>query len=196
MVVAESEEVGVGEKNLMNIRENKFGSTYGSGTEIVCNVDLVMKYARKISELSEYNPITVIVVLNSTKYVGTTYLCANGNAVALCPMSENLVPNDFKGIVRHEACGHGFGFLADEYVYFQREIPSQVKQEIKAWQDWGFQMNWDFTNDSTTILWKDFIGLDKYLGVGAYAGGYEYQYGIWRCEKNNFMNNNIPYFNV
>ena len=196
MVVAESEEDGVGEKNLMNIRENKFGSAYGSGTEIVCNVDLVMNYARKIGELPENKPITVIVVLNSTKYAGTTYLYANGDAVALCPMSTNPAPNDFEGIVRHEACGHGFGFLADEYVYFQQEIPNKRKQEIKAWQKLGFQMNLDFTNDSTSILWKDFIGLDKYKRVGAYAGGCEYQYGVWRSEENSCMNNNVPYFNT
>ena len=32
--------------------------------------------------------------------------------------------------------------------------------------------------------------------MGAYEGGYEYQYGVWRSEANSCMNNNIPYFNV
>lgn len=57
-------------------------------------------------------------------------------------------------------------------------------------------MNLDFTNDTSTILWKDFIGLEKYPQVGAYQGGYEYAYGVWRSEENSCMNNNIPYFNV
>lgn len=57
-------------------------------------------------------------------------------------------------------------------------------------------MNLDFTNDTSAILWKDFIGTDKYEMVGAYEGGFEYQYGVWRPEENSCMNNNIPYFNA
>ena len=38
--------------------------------------------------------------------------------------------------------------------------------------------------------------MDKYAPVGAYEGGYEYQYGVWRSEENSCMNNNIPYYNV
>lgn len=68
--------------------------------------------------------------------------------------------------------------------------------EIKEWQKLGYQMNLDFTNDTSAILWKDFIGTDKYEMVGAYEGGFEYQYGVWRPEKNSCMNNNIPYFNA
>lgn len=92
--------------------------------------------------------------------------------------------------------GHGFGFLCDEYVYYKQKMPESRKKKLKEWQELGFQMNLDFTSDSSSILWKDFIGLDKYKQVGAYEGGYEYQYGVWRSEENSCMNNNIPYFNV
>ena len=196
MVVAESNEEGVGENNLSGAIDNKFGSAFGVGTEIVCDKEQIFEYAHKIKELPLNTPLTIIVVLNSTKYAGTTYLYANGNSIALCPMSNKPSPNDFEGIIRHEAGGHGFGFLADEYVYYQQVIPEQRKQEIKEWQALGFQMNLDFTNDSTAILWKAFIGLDKYQKVGIYAGGYEYMYGVWRSENNSCMNNNIPYFNA
>lgn len=111
-------------------------------------------------------------------------------------MSSESSPNDFEGLIHHEAGGHGFGFLCDEYVYYQKNIPASRKQDIKEWQKLGFQMNLDFTNDPSSILWKDFIGLDKYKQVGAYEGGYEYQYGVWRSEENSCMNNNVPYFNV
>ena len=195
MVVAESEEEGVGEKNLFegSSVKNKFGTAYGSGTEIVCDDELIFEYARKVKELPEDKPITVLVVLNSDKYAGTAYLYSDGNSIALCPMSTEEPPNDFEGIVHHEAGGHAFGFLLDEYVYNQREMPEERKAEIQEWQKLGYQMNLDFTDDLDKILWKDFIGMDKYAPVGAYEGGYEYQFGVWRSEENSCMNNNIPY---
>ena len=195
-VIAESEEVGVSEKNSGGKVNNKFGTAFGIGTEIVCNDKQVLEYACKVKGLPTEKPLTIIVVLNSTKYAGTTYLYSNGNSIALCPMSCESSPNDFEGLIHHEAGGHGFGFLCDEYVYFQKNIPASRKQDIKEWQKLGFQMNLDFTNDPSSILWKDFIGLDKYKQVGAYEGGYEYQYGVWRSEENSCMNNNVPYYNV
>ena len=75
-------------------------------------------------------------------------------------------------------------------------MPESRKRDIRAWQELGFQLNLDFTEDLSEILWKDFIGIDKYNNVGAFEGGYEYQYGVWRSEENSCMNNNIPYFNV
>ena len=198
MVVAESEEEGVGEKNIFGESsiKNKFGTAYGSGTEIVCNDERIFEYARKVKELPEDKPITVLVVLNSDKYAGTAYLYEDGNSIALCPMSTEGPPNDFEGIVHHEAGGHAFGFLCDEYVYNQSEMPEERKKSIKEWQKQGFHLNLDFTNDFEKILWKDFIGMDKYAPVGAYEGGYEYQFGVWRSEENSCMNNNIPYYNV
>ena len=198
MVVAESEEEGVGEKNLIggSSINNKFGTAYGSGTEIVCNDELIFEYARKVKELPEGKPITVVMVLNSDKYAGTAYLYTDGNSIALCPMSTAEPPNDFEGIVHHEAGGHAFGFLLDEYIYNQREMPEERKKEIQEWQKLGYQMNLDFTNDLSKIMWRDFVGIDKYAPVGAFEGGYEYRFGVWRSEENSCMNNNIPYYNV
>lgn len=195
-VIAESEEAGVAENDSWRKTKNKFGTAFGSGTEIVCNSDLVFEYARKVKEIPVDKPLTVIVVLNSSKYAGTTYLYSNGNSIALCPMSDEPSPNNFEGLIHHEAGGHGFGFLCDEYVYYQQTIPESRKQNIKEWQEYGFQMNLDFTDDTSEVLWKDFVGMDKYKQVGVYEGGYEYQYGVWRSEENSCMNNNVPYFNV
>lgn len=195
MVVAESKEAGVSEKGSLKKVQNKFRSAYGEGTGITCDSELCFEYAYKVKELND-NPITVIMVLNSTKYAGTTYLYSDGNSIALCPMSNEKSPNDFEGLIHHEAGGHGFGFLCDEYVYYNDEIPEKSKKEIREWQQLGFQQNLDFTDDTSMILWKDFIGVRKYDTVGAYEGGAEYQHKVWRSEENSCMNNNIPYYNV
>ena len=199
MVIAESPSEGIGEKGTLGLTNssNKFGTAFGSGTEIVCNDELIFEYAYKVSEVSNKQPITIIVVLNSKKYAGTAYLYNNGNAIALCPMSAEEAPNDFEGLIHHEAGGHAFGFLCDEYVYYEKEMPKSRISDIKEWQKYGFQMNLDFTNNTSEILWKDFIGVEKYENmVGAYEGGYEYRYGVWRSEENSCMNNNVPYYNV
>lgn len=173
-----------------------FESTFGSGTAISCNDKAVFEYVGKISELPDDKPCTVIVVLNSEKYAGTAYLYSDGNAISLCPMSKELPPNDFEGIIHHEAGGHGFGFLCDEYVYYQKTMPQSRINDIKEWQKSGFCMNLDFTDNLSDVLWHDFIGVDGYESVGVYEGGYEYQFGVWRSEENSCMNNNIPYYNV
>lgn len=198
MVMAESQNSGIEEQNIVEVdsHRTKFASRFGRGTEITCDADLVFEYARKVKEFKGDEPLTIIVVLNSGKYAGTTYLYGNGSSIALCPMSREVSPNDFEGLIHHEAGGHGFGFLCDEYVYYQTAIPESRKRDLKEWQRLGFQMNLDFTNNPDSILWKDFIGLEKYSCAGCYEGGYEYQYGVWRSETNSCMNNNIPYFNV
>ncbi len=197
-IIAESPSEGIGEKKDygLSVLKTKFETAFGSGTEIVCNDKLVFEYAKKVKELQSDKPLTVVVVLNSEKYAGTAYLFPDGNSIALCPMSTHEPPGDFEGVVHHEAGGHAFGLLCDEYVYHQREMPSGRKESIRELQKEGFYLNLDFTDDLSRIRWKDFIGLDKYAEVGAYEGGYEYQYGVWRPEENSCMNNNIPYYNV
>lgn len=190
MVIAESE------SSKIESGKTKFKIEFGSGTAISCNDKEIFEYASKIEELQENKPLTVIVPINTNRYAGTAYLYGDGNSIALCPLSDELPPNDFEGIIHHEAGGHAFGFLCDEYVYYDKEIPESRKNDIKEWQKLGFQMNLDFTDDPSAILWKDFIGIDKYNNVGAYEGGYEYRYGVWRPEENSCMNNNIPYYNV
>ncbi len=197
-MIAESEDEGIAEKNSMGLDtfENKFGTAFGDGTEIVCDSDKIFEFCRTITEIGKEEIITVIVVLNSSKYAGTAYMLSDGNAIALCPMSTEEPPNDFEGIIHHEAGGHAFGLLCDEYVYNQSEMPNDVKSSLQTWQGYGFYLNLDFTDDLSKILWSSFIGLEKYKNVGAYEGGHEYQFGVWRCEDNSCMNNNVPYYNA
>lgn len=187
-----SEQAGVGDnKHVVN---NRLGSRYGEGTEIRVNTEACINYVRGIDAFMPNNQVTVIVVLNDYKYAGTTYMYTDGNSIALCPMSKEASPNDFEGLVHHEACGHGFGFLADEYVYYSEQLPDKEKQNLNSWQSLGFNMNLDIS--PTPYLWKDLIECGKYNYVGMYEGGGLYQYGVWRCERNSCMNNNIPYFNT
>ena len=104
-------------------------------------------------------------------------------------------PYDFEALIHHEVGGHAFGRLGDEYRYYG-VIPSKDKERLKLWQSYGFYPNLDLTNDLTQILWADFTKIPKYAYVGAFEGGFLYNYGVWRPEYLSCMENNIPYFNV
>ncbi|MCC8172783.1 MAG: M64 family metallo-endopeptidase [Parabacteroides sp.] len=205
LVIAESDEEGVSNASGIKVK-NKFGSTFGSGTTISCDLNLCQQYIRLIPELAEIEKlkdVACVLVLNSTKYAGTTSLYSNGFTVAMCPMSNDYPPNDFKGLIHHEACGHGFGLLNDEYYETTpaTAIPAGEMETIKKWQQSGFYLNVDSTSNRSKVIWKNFIQgafipVDKYAYVGVFEGGATYPKGVWRPEENSCMNHNIPYFNA
>lgn len=195
MIVAESNEKGVSGEFKGKV-DNKFESTYGNGTAISCNDKICKRYISLIESLDPLKDLSVILVLNSYKYAGTCMFWSDGFSIAMCPMSNEMPPYDFKGIVCHEAGGHGFAKLADEYIYYDQQIPTNEIAECKQWQKWGAYQNIDFTGDLSKISWKDFIGIPKYDTVGAYEGSNYYKYGVWRPESNSCMNNNVPYYNA
>lgn len=208
MIAVESEEEGVNDiTGTSPAINNKFNSTFGKGTEITCNPDLCSRYVAAIPGIRSASsrdgnfyidtPCVVILVVNSTRYAGTTTMYDNGFSIAMIPMSAEAAPNDFEGLVHHEAGGHGFGLFGDEYVYYEAGIPASKKQDIMRWQKtYGFYPNVDFTNNFTQIKWKEFTGHNKYPYVGAYEGAFMYAQNIWRPEENTCMNDNIPYFSA
>ena len=64
--------------------------------------------------------------------------------IALCPMSTAEPTNDFVGIIHHEAGEHAFGFLLDECVYNQSEMPESRKKEIQERQKNGLLNEFGF----------------------------------------------------
>lgn len=194
-VAAESPESGVGGDVNASVN-NKFGSRFTIGTGIDWSEERCKEYIRLIPGLPALGKITTILILNSRKYAGTTIMYGTGFSIAACPLSDQPAPYDFKGVVHHEAGGHGFGRLDDEYIYFDTTIPEAAKEETLEVQSYGMCLNVDFTGDPSDILWTKFIDHPKYPQVGAYEGAQKYRYGIWRAEYNSCMNDNIPYFNA
>ncbi len=177
--------------------KSKFDATDANSTRTECDYALVENYATSIPNIDPRKDLSVIVVFNSTKYAGTCSMASDGFSIAMCPMSTLYYPYDFRGLIQHEAGGHGFGRLADEYkTNATQTVPSSDITNARKWQGYGMYLNVDFTNDPTQVLWKDFIGVAKYPQVGLYQGGYYYGYGVWRAEQNNCMIDNIPYYNV
>ncbi|WP_294591934.1 BACON domain-containing carbohydrate-binding protein [uncultured Bacteroides sp.] len=196
MIAAVSEEEGVSEEIPGRKVNNRFGSTFGEGTNIQWDEKICSDYMDLIPGLDKVVEVTGILILNSHKYAGTTMMYSNGFSVAACPISGDTPNYDLEALIHHEAGGHAFGRLADEYRYYDVPIPLEDINDLKLWQSYGYYHNVDLTNDLTQILWTDFTKIPKYAYVGAFEGGFLYNYGVWRPEYLSCMENNMPYFNA
>lgn len=99
-----------------------------------------------------------VVVLNSPLYAGTTYFGYYSEnqvtelAIAYCPIIYNLENDSFRQVLVHEAVGHGFAKLEDEYSYEENgKMPSDEINDVKMLQSYGWAQNVDFTQDEDTI---------------------------------------------
>jgi hypothetical protein len=145
----------------------------------------------------------VILVENSNEYSGLCYMWGDGSAVALVPMSTDPAPYDFQGLVHHEAGGHGFGKLADEYIYHNAFIQScgcfccGHTDAINAMKSCGFYENISLTGSMQEVPWSHMIYDPQYSNVvDVYEGAYMHTRGVWRSEATSCMNNNIAYYNA
>ena len=112
--------------------------------------------------------------------------CLRGN-------DENL----FRYIVKHEAGGHGFGKLADEYVdYSLNSSLSSLSNKdlidyVKSFHIYfNAYKNIDITNDPSKVLWSHFLKDSRYDGtVGIYEGALLLPNRVFRATQNSIMNN-------
>lgn len=198
IVYAFSQESGISDN--ITTKNTAFSSKYVNAppsTIMSTDNDKCFEYAQKAPLSTDFTQTLITVITNSSRYAGTTYSYSDGKAIAVAPVSTEPYPNDFRGLVQHEAAGHGFGKLADEYVSFRTTtIPLSQQNDLRQWQQWGYDLNVDLTNNLSEILWKHFIDEPAYSYVGAYEGARYYAFGIWRSEPNSLMINNIAYINA
>ena len=197
-----SNDSGMGTVN--TIRDAKFGSQY-SLEGITPNHATCYEYAMKADGVTEdkLGETLVVLIENTTDYGGICYMWGDGSAIACCPMSADAYPYDFRGIVQHEAGGHGFGKLADEYIYHNAFIESCTcpccshLEGFYAGKLLGWYRNLETTGDMDEVAWSHLIFHPKYSNiVDIYEGGYFHSRGIFRSEPNSCMNNNIPYYSA
>jgi cell surface protein len=201
-----SPDSGVGDVN--TIREAKFGSQYGlQGSGMIAPDEAVcFEYACKAPTVTtETVGRTLITLIENTEiYDGITYMWGDGSAIALCPMSRDEYPYDFRGIVQHEAGGHGFAKLGDEYIYHNAFIQTckcidgcPHVDEFNLNKSRGWFENLSLTGNMYDVPWSHLIFDPQFSNlVDIYEGGYMHARGVFRSEPNSCMNNNIPYFSA
>lgn len=198
-----STESGVGTVN--TIRYNRFNTTFTGGVGLKADYDEVFDYALGAPTVNKgnLNQTLIIMVPNSTDYGGICQMWEDGSAIAFCPQSTYGYPLDTRGVIQHEAGGHGFGKLGDEYIYHNAFIDACGCSccghvlEFNAAKSLGWFDNLELTGKMHSVGWSHLIFDDRYSDiVDIYEGGYMHNRGVFRSEPNSCMNNNIPYYST
>ncbi len=200
-VVGMSADSGMGTVN--TIREARFGSQYTLNEGVSPDFETVFAGACTAPINDDVATTLVILVENDNEYDGLCYMWGDGSAVAIVPMSTDPAPYDFQGIVHHEAGGHGFGKLADEYIYHNAFIHTcgcpccGHDDKIDEMKTYGFYENISLTGNMQKVPWAHMIYDPQYSNVvDVYEGAYMHTRGVFRSELTSCMNNNIAYYNA
>lgn len=198
-----STESGIGTVN--TIRYNRFNTTFTGGVGLKADYDEVFDYALGAPTVnkSNLNQTLIIMVPNSTDYGGICQMWEDGSAIAFCPQSTYGYPLDTRGVIQHEAGGHGFGKLGDEYIYHNAFIDACGCSccghvlEFNGAKSLGWYDNLELTGKMHSVGWSHLIFDDRYSDiVDIYEGGYMHNRGVFRSEPNSCMNNDIPYYST
>ena len=191
-------------------RTTKFDTTYGAGEggRLKVNFDDMMSYVlndvtESVVNADNVNQTLIITILNSDVYEGLTSMWTTGAAISAVPHSRYAYPNDYRGLIQHEAGGHGFGKLADEYMYHRENIHSckctccPHVYFVNKGKSIGWFRNISLNGRYKEIDWTHLIFDDRYEDiVDIYEGGYYHSDGVYRSELNSCMNNNVPYYST
>lgn len=124
---------------------------YGDSIEVQKQVrNALAKMEGAAAANAKFNKVTTIVLLNSSAYAGVTLMARDetvkdgipqGFALSYIPANATSKGrNVFKGLVQHEAVGHGLAKLADEYYYATTPTKEQLA-EYETASKCGFFQN-------------------------------------------------------
>lgn len=190
--------------------QTKFGCKFGEGTEITGNDNLCLTYAQKAAGEVSLKNVLIIVVLNDTRYAGTCSIhyydkiqdIPTGPSIAYIPMTDGTKYQGvgFEQILHHEAIGHGFGKLADEYDDGGNGtvIPSKDIQDLQEAQSYGLFRNVDIHAEVSRTYWAKLAADTRFgnEGLGTFEGAYTYDKGVYRPTQTSIMLNNQNAFNA
>lgn len=204
MVAYESAEEGTDIRSSGVSRNTYFNSycqgggntaAYVDGTDKVVNA---VKNAVGSSDAVYYRSIAVLL-LNTDEQAGSTGYpfrdyksgFANGYAsFAIAVLAANSTGTN--GLVKHEAGGHGFGRLADEYYSGSGAAGTSVKNDLASWQAKGWY--WNVTSSGN--YYKFTASAYSSSEVGFIEGAWGYAYGIYRPTAGGMMQGSTGVFNA
>lgn len=177
--------------------------TYVGGDDEKC-----FEYAQTILSDEQMDEALIIVGMNAYAHSGTCYMYQSSNkesdwgagaSISYFTKGTADGASTVEQLLHHEANGHGFAKLGDEYAYEDYgQIPSDEVESHKAMGTYGWWKNVDFTNDPAQVKWAKFLADTRYKndGLGVFEGGLTYWTGVWRPTENSIMNDNTGGFNA
>ena len=209
-------------KNLFNVyfvyavSKNEGYHTHGEtcfscrfdGTPQVSGKDSkVFAYALKAIEPERMDQSTIVVIMNSEEDAGTCFMYTPSirgvdwsDGVTISYLPKGSGDENFGNTLHHEANGHGFAKLADEYWFGTDDIipPSDVENKKYLYSEFGWWKNIDFTDNPAQVKWAKFLSDSRYAndGLGVFEGGGYYPKGVWRPTESSIMRYNTGGFNA
>lgn len=226
--------------------DTKLGTSFVAGsTSVDGDTDLVLEYATQAIEMKgsasggscDYvdayeraHEALVIVLANVDCYAGTCLLSwrndagedyANLYSIAYCALGNDGTGRQCKYTLIHEAGGHGFGKLADEYSGSTlTQFSTSEWTKLNNYHSYGVYRNvneywteeeslnwssltWDYTTEDN-VYWAELLdesyGYVQSEGLGMYEGAYTYSSLFCRSSLNSLMrsqlSSNGQYFNA
>lgn len=183
-----------------------FAGYFGEGTLVGGNDQRVFSYAQKAIGADRMDEALIVVMMNSGAYAGTCWMyhssadtgdCGNGVSISYFPVGSD--DTALAQVLHHEAGGHGFSKLADEYAYENMgAMPDAEISSRKSYEPYGWWKNADFTSDPTKVKWSTFLSDARYAndGLGVFEGAFTYWTRAYRPTENSIMRHNTGGFNA
>lgn len=205
MVAYESVDEGTDIKSSSIDKNTYFGSycqgggntaAYVADTAPVINA---VKSAIGSGDATYYRSIAILLIntdeqAGSTGYPFRDYKSGwpNGYAsFAIAALAANSTGTN--GLIKHEAGGHAFGRLADEYYTNGTTASSANKSDLSNWHAKGWYWNVNPTNSGN---YYQFINSDYSSEISYIEGAWGYQYGIYRPTQGGMMQGSTGVFNA
>ena len=162
------------------VHNTKFGTSYkgSNNTYVDCNKDIVQSVVRNVVGLdteAEYYRTIVIMLVNTELYLGSTdythQVTSNDSGDGYGSMGIAMIASSHMGtedLIRHEAGGHAFGRLGDEYDvnWYTKDLVNQRHSVGFYWNVSTNTSTWaEFTNNGYT---SDEVTYDLYCGGQLY----------------------------
>ena len=202
--VSDNDSFSANSKTAFSVKISKVSNPKAVSSDITNRDDKkAVEYAKKAIGEKRINDALVVILINDKSSAG---LCSHygnyiksdipkgyseGCSVAYVTLVDT---KDFKPdcniVLWHEAIGHGFAMLADEYARKNGKIPDAERLNMVDLQNYGFYSNISFSSDVKKSKWADFAADSRYKSehLGCYKGAACYASGAYRPTSNSIMN--------
>lgn len=176
------------------------GTTVIKGDDNAC-----LAYAQRVPELcgdaARLDELVIVAVVNEIRWAGTCYPYGPWSIVDGSPLAGDYGRgfavtysayadfDDLAYTVVHEAVGHGFAKLADEYYSPGESLSIADRLYYENMQQFGYWRNVDFSGSPDGCAWSFYLSDGRYAGtdVGYFAGGCYCESGVWRSSQQSLM---------
>ena len=174
----------------------------GGGSYVGCDEAKVREYTLKA--VDNLHETLTIVLVNKNADCGTAYMPEpifdTDYGSGFSYVCLGLPDTGWSHLIQHEAGGHGFTKLGDEYFYRGNgACPEETKQSISSlYFARGYYANLDFEPDPAKVKWARLLADERYKndGIGIFEGGMLFETGVWRPSENSLMAYNLGGLNA